>query len=180
MLTWLTDRGRVQKTATELYGSIVTQSRDPKFYLVSGVADTIDGRYGVLVLHMWLALGRLRHEGQSAIGLSQALLEAFITDMDDNMREIGVGDLSVPRKVKKAAAGLYDRGRAYDAALAAGDGDGLAATIAQHMDRPSEWPGGATLAAYLRRAHAHVAALPGGELLAGRLTFPPAVLTDVP
>ncbi len=178
MLTWLTDRGRAQRTATELYGSIVAQSREPAFYLVSGVADTIDGRYGLLVVHMWLTLGRLRAEGPAASDVAQALLEAFITDMDDNMREIGVGDLSVPRKVKKAAAGLYDRGRIYDAALA--DGAALAAAIAQHMDQPPGWPGGAALAAYVWRARDHLTATSGGELLAGHLSFPPPVLTDTP
>jgi cytochrome b pre-mRNA-processing protein 3 len=180
MLTWLTERGRVQRTATELYGLIVTQSREPAFYLVSGVADTIDGRYGLLVLHMWLTLGRLRDEGPAAAGVAQALLEAFIADMDDNMREIGVGDLSVPRKVKKAAAGLYDRGRAYDAALAEGDGDALARSIALHMDAPPGWPGGADLAAYVHRARARLAATPVSAVLAGQLTFPPPVLTDSP
>ena len=106
MLTWLRSRSLSGRTASGLYGSIVAQARQPAFYAGGGVPDTLEGRFGMIVVHMFLVLERLRRDGDNGQVLGRALLEAFATDMDDSMREIGIGDLSVPRRVKKAAAAL--------------------------------------------------------------------------
>jgi cytochrome b pre-mRNA-processing protein 3 len=113
MLAWFTKRNSEARVASELYGLIVTAARQPEFYLAGGVPDTKEGRFALLVLHMALALERLRPEGDKGAALGQALIEAFVTDIDDNMREIGIGDLSVPRNVKKAAAALENRWNRY-------------------------------------------------------------------
>ena len=118
MLTWFTRRGSDARVATELYGLIVTAARQPALYLAGDVPDTKEGRFALLVIHMALVLERLRPEGEAGSALGQALIETFVTDIDDNMREIGIGDLSVPRNVKKAAAALENRWNRYREHLA--------------------------------------------------------------
>jgi cytochrome b pre-mRNA-processing protein 3 len=118
MLTWFTRRNSDSRVATELYGLIVTAARQPEFYLGGGVPDTKEGRFALLVMHLSVVLERLRPEGEAGAALGQALIETFVTDIDDNMREIGIGDLSVPRNVKKAAAALENRWNRYREHLA--------------------------------------------------------------
>jgi cytochrome b pre-mRNA-processing protein 3 len=113
MLTWFTRRSSDSRVAPELYGLIVTAARQSEFYLAGGVPDTKEGRFALLVVHLALVLERLRPEGEAGAALGQALIETFVTDIDDNMREIGIGDLSVPRNVKKAAAALENRWNRY-------------------------------------------------------------------
>ena len=129
MLTWLFNRSDSRRKASDLYGAVVTLARRPELYADMGIADTPEGRYEALVLHLFLVLERLRAAGEDAGGHAQALVETFVTDMDDNMREMGVGDLTVPKKVKKAAGALYDRVETYRAALASGSSEELAAVL---------------------------------------------------
>lgn len=104
-----------------LYRSLVTQARSPQFYLNVGVPDTLDGRFDMIVLHMFLVIDRLSPEGASAKDLRQRLFDVMFDDMDQALREIGVGDLSVGKKVKKMAQAFYGRLGAYDEGLRADD-----------------------------------------------------------
>jgi cytochrome b pre-mRNA-processing protein 3 len=114
---WLRRRSVEGRTATELYGSIVAQARKPLFYSGFGVADVAEKRYEMIVLHVVLVLERLRaSEGQGA-AISQALVEAFVRDLDGSIREMAVSDTKVPAKVKKAAGGLLDRDVLYRSAF---------------------------------------------------------------
>jgi cytochrome b pre-mRNA-processing protein 3 len=113
LLDWFRSRRPEGRTATEIYGSIVTQARHPDFYTVHGVADVAEKRYELLVLHLSLVLERLSGEGAAERAVGQALVEAFVRDVDGSMREMAVGDTSVPRKVRKAAGGLHDRDALY-------------------------------------------------------------------
>lgn len=169
MLTWFRARGRTARTAAELYGSIVARAREVSFYRDFGVPDSLEGRYGLIVLHMWLVMDNLRRFAEPGERLARALAECFVTDMDDNMREIGVGDLSVPRKVKKAAAGLYDRTLAYRAALPAGE-TAIADLLGIHLGL-AERQAALQLARYVTQAREGLAALPGDRLQAGHITF---------
>ena len=96
---WLGDRGK-RRTARDLYGRIVDQARDPEYYASFGVPDTLDGRFDMLVLHAFLVIRRLQRGGDAGEALAQHLFDALIDDMDRSLREIGVGDLSVGKKVK--------------------------------------------------------------------------------
>ncbi len=129
MLNWLKTRNEDRCKAMELYGVIVTGARQPAFYSDCGVEDTPEGRYEMIALHLFLVIERLKGAGPQADRVAQRVMEAFVTDMDDSMREMGVGDLSVGKKVKRSAAGLYERFRAYRSALAK-SGDALAEEIA--------------------------------------------------
>src|SRR5471032_1997908 len=106
-------------TIEAIYGMIVTQAREPLFYRDLGVPDTVNGRFDLLVLHLWLLLGRLKSLPEGA-GLSQALFDRFCNDMDDNLREMGVGDLTVPKRMQAFGEAFYGRAAAYDLALTEG------------------------------------------------------------
>jgi len=107
-------------TIEAIYGMIVTQAREPLFYRDLAVPDTVNGRFDLLVLHLWLVLRRLR-AAEEASGLSQALFDRFCNDMDDNLREMGVGDLTVPKRMQAFGEAFYGRTAAYDMALETGD-----------------------------------------------------------
>src|ERR1700759_3106086 len=85
-------------TIEAIYGMIVTQAREPIFYRDLGVPDTVNGRFDLLLLHLWLLLRRLRNVAHGGVELSQALFDRFCEDMDDNLREMGIGDQTVPKR----------------------------------------------------------------------------------
>ena len=102
-----------------IYGMIVTRAREPVFYRDLGVPDTVDGRFDLLLLHLWMVLRRLR-TSEGGMEPAQALFDRFCEDLDDNLREMGVGDLAVPRRMQAFGEAFYGRSRAYDRALGQG------------------------------------------------------------
>ena len=106
-------------TIEAIYGMIVAQARQPGFYESLNVRDTVNGRLDMVILHMWLVLRRLRSvEGGEQ--LAQALFDHFCIDMDDNLRELGVSDLKVPKRMQAFGEAFYGRTAAYDMALTEG------------------------------------------------------------
>ena len=169
--SYLTGRNQPKATATELYGRVVAQARAPWFYSELGVPDTPEGRFELVLLHVTLLLHRLKLEGSAAEPAARALAEAFVTDMDDCLREMGVGDMTVAKKVKKAAAALFDRTRDYGEALATEGDAPLAALMSAHVVGAGHDAAAARLAAYARSASAHLAGTDGGKLRAGQIEF---------
>jgi len=108
---------RQDKPEQRLYGAIVAAARHVQFYETMGVADTIDGRFEMIVLHLFLVLSRLKGEGVE--DLRQRLTDEFFADMDRSLRELGVSDVAVGKKVRKIAESYYGRVTAYDKALLA-------------------------------------------------------------
>ena len=104
-----------------LYGMIVAQARSPAFYRIYGVPDTVNGRLDMIVLHLVLLLRRLAGRATPLRALGQALFDRFCRDMDDNLREMGVGDLAVPKEMRRIGEAFYGRQAAYGAALDAPD-----------------------------------------------------------
>ena len=100
-----------------LYGAIVAQARLPAFYVEFGVPDTIEGRFDLLVLHLVLVLRRLSRAGDRGRAVGQQLFDAFCRDLDGNLREMGVGDLTVPKRMRRFGEAFYGRQAAYLAAL---------------------------------------------------------------
>jgi cytochrome b pre-mRNA-processing protein 3 len=173
MLNWLRSRALERRKAGQLYGAVVAQAREPVFYRALGVADRPEGRYEMIVLHLFLLLERLRADAPAANARAREVIEAFVADMDDCMRESGVGDLTVPKKVKRAAAGLYERASAYRAALAEPDPAALAASLAEHaLQAAGSRPAAVALAAYVRQAATELARQSAADLLAGQVSFP--------
>ena len=162
-----------EDTIAVLYGVIVAQARDPAFYRDYRVPDTSNGRLEMIVLHSILVLSRLETESGSARPLGQALFDYFCSDVDANLREMGVGDMAVPRKMKAVAEAFYGRKRAYEAALAAPGLAELAAALTRNVHADTgEAADAQRLAAYMREAVEKLAAIDGAALLRGHLAFP--------
>ena len=102
-----------------LYGTIVAQARMRAFYRIYGVPDTVDGRFEMIVLHTVLLLQRLEREPAPVRALGQGIFDRFCRDMDESMREMGVGDLAVPRKMRRIGEAFYGRQATYREALSA-------------------------------------------------------------
>lgn len=152
-----------------MYKAIVAAARHPVPYARWGVADDVDGRFDMISLHMFLALGRLKGE---AAQLRQRLVDEFFADMDRSLREMGVGDISVGKKVRKMAEVFYGRVAAYEAGLDGGR-DALTAALARNF-----FPGGdgadaaGKLADYVFTARTQLARAKTERLLAGEIDFP--------
>jgi cytochrome b pre-mRNA-processing protein 3 len=136
-----------------LYGMIVAQARSVAFYRDYGVPDTVEGRLDMLVLHLVLVLRRLS-QGRAALPpIGQQLFDRFCQDIDDNFREMGVGDLAVPKEMRRVAEIYYGRAKAYEAALADPDPAALELSVARNVFGVGEPQLGARrLAAYIREA----------------------------
>lgn len=163
-------RGNIRR----LYGAIVAQARDPAFYMDYGVPDTVEGRFDMVVLHVYLVFRRLAEAGEAVRARGQAMFDLFIEDMDASMRELGVGDLSVPRKVRAMAEGYYGRAGVYDAALLDAADDKLAAALLRNVyaGNGNTETGARRLARYVRHAEKRLAGTNAGEIESGAFTFP--------
>lgn len=154
------------------YEAIVAAARHPSLYANWAVPDTLDGRFDMIALHCFLVLDRLK--GAEPL-FRQALVDEVFRDMDRSLREMGVGDLSVGKKVRKMAEVFYGRVAAYDAALAGSDENELAAAIARNVfpDDPAgpSMPGAQLLAAFVRGQRTHLAGQTPAAIAAGRIDF---------
>jgi cytochrome b pre-mRNA-processing protein 3 len=155
-----------------LYQAIVARAREPAFYAQLGVPDTLDGRFEMIALHVFLALRRLKTEGEASRSLAQALCDRFFADLDRSLREMGAGDLGVGRRVKAMAQAFYGRVSAYEAALA-GDDATLAAALERNLfGTTTPAPESiAAIARYVRRETAALAAQPYATLAEGMIAF---------
>lgn len=159
-----------------LYGAAVAAAREPAWYLELGVPDTLDGRFDMVALHAFLLIDRMREEpGEEPPALSQAVFDAMFADMDQNLREMGVADLGVGKRVKRMWEAFHGRATAYMAALAESDDAALAAALSRNVWRSTEpVTGAARLAAATRRQRAHLGAQPFAALRRGQASFLPA------
>ena len=105
---------KYDKQVLSLYASIILQARTESFYSLYGVPDTLNGRFDLITLHMFIVLRRLKDLGDGGVKVSQDLFDIMFADMDKNIREMGVGDLSVGKKVKVLATAFYGRIKSYD------------------------------------------------------------------
>ena len=155
------------------YGHLVTQSRQPILYRDFCVPDSVIGRFDMITVHAFLVFHRLKTEGSQTESFCQDLFDHMFTDMDRSLREMGVGDLSVGKKVKALARGFYGRVVAYERALAAEDDEELTAALIRNVYPLSEPPAEAVagLARYIRAQVATLAEQAVGDLLAGQVRF---------
>ncbi|HZD90132.1 MAG TPA: ubiquinol-cytochrome C chaperone family protein [Pseudolabrys sp.] len=163
-----------------LYGTIVAQARLPAFYQDYAVPDTVNGRFDVIVRHLTAVLERIAAE-PSLREVGQGLFDRFWQDMDHNLREMGVGDLAVPKRMKSFGQAYYGRAGAYRDALAQEDGQALAAALIRNIYGENA-PAGAPqrLAAYLRQTVRELAEQSADALAGGVLRFPDPHGTSAP
>jgi cytochrome b pre-mRNA-processing protein 3 len=164
-----------------LYGMIVAQARSPEFYRGYGVPDTVAGRFEMIVVHLVLVLRRLRGASAAAAAAGQKVFDRFCQDMDDNFREMGIGDLGVPKQMRKVGEAFFGRAKAYETALDQADVAPLIAAVGRNIFGAAEPPAGARfIATYMREAARRLDATSERDLAAGRLEFPnPAALAAV-
>ncbi|HEX5211009.1 MAG TPA: ubiquinol-cytochrome C chaperone family protein [Pseudolabrys sp.] len=158
-------------TISTLYGMIVAQARLPTFYRDYAVADTVNGRFDLIVLHLAMVLDRLAQDPAMQT-LGQGIFDRFCLDMDHNLREMGVGDLKVPKEMQRMAEAYYGRAQAYRNAWAAADDGVLVQALERNIYGAGSVPAAARLAAYVRQALGQLAAQPVSSLAAGTLRFP--------
>jgi cytochrome b pre-mRNA-processing protein 3 len=165
----------------DLYGAIVAQARLPAFYDGYGVPDTVQGRFDLIVLHLVLVIAQIdRQAGQddgAAREIGQKLFDEFCRDLDENLREMGVGDLAVPKRMRSFAEAFYGRQAAYLAALAAADQRELEKALARNIfDEVKAGGGPARLAVYVRATLSPFETQGKGAfeaaLLRGQVVFP--------
>ncbi|HEY4076702.1 MAG TPA: ubiquinol-cytochrome C chaperone family protein [Rhizomicrobium sp.] len=133
MLNLLRISAARKQDGRRLYDGLVSRAREPVFFRDFAVADTIDGRFDMVVLHAWLVLSILKAGGQDEA--AQGLTDVIFTGFDEALREQGAGDMGISRKLKAFADGFYGRLAAYEAAPAA---PALAAAIAKNLYRGAE------------------------------------------
>lgn len=163
-------RAPLHATIEAIYGMIVTHAREPLFYRDLGVPDTVNGRFDLLVLHLWMVLRQLGSSGEAA-NVSQALFDRFCDDMDANLREMGVGDLAVPKRMQAFGEAFYGRSAAYDLALASGK-EPLAAALCRNVLNGEGMENARRLASYVERAIANLTELDTATMLGAAWRFP--------
>ena len=169
-------RDEVDGAARETYEAVIRQARQPDFYTRYGVPDTLDGRFDLLVLHTVLIVLRLRRDHAESERFSQALFDTLFVDLDQSLREIGVSDMSVGKKVKQMGKAFYGRLDAYRLGLEASEGDGgqqLADALHRNLYRgsPETELQGTTMADYVMRQAAYLDTLSVAEIVSGKLSF---------
>ena len=162
----------VPQGIVDLYTACVMQARQPDFYL-AGVPDTVDGRFDLIILHIYLVMNKLQGRDED----KQQLFDLMFSDMDRSLREMGVGDMSIRKKMRPMIAAFYGRATAYDDALAKDDG-ALAEVIQRNVFGAIAADPAAlkALVAYVRQAVIELAGQNADDLVAGRVRFPVAAV----
>jgi len=171
-------RNPTREAADIAYRHVVEQARRPVFFGAYGVPDTLDGRFELICLHAFLYLHRLKAERPQASRFSQSLFDRMFADFDRSLREIGVGDLSVGKHVKRMARAFYGRILSYEAGLA-GDDSVLAAALSRNLFGTvrAQAYNAAAMASYVRRTVSHLHQQPARALLEGQVSFEPPCAT---
>jgi cytochrome b pre-mRNA-processing protein 3 len=158
-LLGLRRRDRHERSGFRLYGMAVAAARAPALYAVLGVPDTLDGRFEMVGLHAFLLIDRLRRESPPGSDLAQSVFDAMFSDMDVTLREMGVGDLTVGKRVREMWEAFHGRAAAYEAALADADDGALSAALGRNVWRGMTPPPGApeALALMVRAQQARLA-----------------------
>jgi len=176
ILSLFSRRAKANEAITiALYDAIVAAARQPHFYSDLDVPDTPLGRYEMLSLHVFLFVRRIKGRSEILKSVSQEVTDEFFRDVDHSLRELGIGDSGVPKRMKKLARMFYGRIESYDRALENKDRPALVAALARNV-RPDNdaWTGAAALAAYVERAAAHLESQSDAMIGEGRVTFPDA------
>lgn len=189
MLNRIFGAGRDEQAGFALYTGLVTAAREPFHYARLGVPDTLDGRFDLIALYAGLTIRRLQRAGGRGPRVAQALFDAMFSDMDISLREMGVGDLGVPKRVREMWEAFHGRALAYGAALDAGDAAALAAALRRNVWRGQDMPAGdgshgdgpgpaQRLAAIALALASFLDGQDEAAMLAGRLNWPAAAGLD--
>ena len=164
-----------REAAAQLYLRVVEKGRDPAFYATLGVPDTVNGRFDMIVLHAMLVIRRLRQGGAEGQTVAQEMFDRMFLDFDRSLRELGVGDMSIGKQIKKMGKAFYGRAIAVEEGIDAAASDqqaSLKQALRDTVFRQRTDPHGVdALADYLLRAAAALQAQPPGDLIAGNVVL---------
>ena len=175
MLKRLFGRSRFDDVSHDLYDAIVAQARQPAFYTHFAVPDSVDGRFDLVVLHAILTMRRLRRCGAEGEARVQKLFDLMFADFDRALREMGVGDLRVGKRIKQMAGAFYGRASTYGAALDGAETGDLGDALRRNLYGTAD-PVATILeamAGHVLSQDRHLTGLPDEDILAGRLNFLP-------
>lgn len=172
-------RGRQERVGFSLYTAGVAAARDPFLFTEIGVPDTLDGRFDLIGVYAFLVIQRLKREPEPGPALAQAVFDAMFSDMDVNLREMGVSDMSVGKRVRAMWEAFHGRAQAYSLAMQANDTAALEAALARNIWRGAPPPaqhaaGGGALRCLVLAQDAHLAKQPMDRLSVGEIHFLPA------
>ncbi|MCO6410045.1 ubiquinol-cytochrome C chaperone family protein [Hoeflea alexandrii] len=155
------------------YAEITRAARVPAFYESMGVPDTVLGRFEMISIHLILYLRRTGKAGEPSRALAQDIVDAFFEDVDHSIRELGIGDMGVPKRMKKLARMFYGRVQSYGQAVDAGDRQALIDALKRnlHPESGDAAPPMQALADWMIATASTVEEVPDETLAAGRLTF---------
>ncbi len=154
-----------------LYAAAVAQARQPGLYTTLGAPDTREGRFELYSLHVILLLDRLKGGDEFCGETKQALIDRFTRGLDDAFRELGVGDVAVPKRIKQLGEAFYGRARSADQAFdALPDTRTLQALLARTVYEGDD-ARAAGLATYVAGNREHLADQPADALLAGEVSW---------
>jgi cytochrome b pre-mRNA-processing protein 3 len=167
-------RPAVDPAVAALYNACVAQARQAAFYETLGVPDSIDGRFDLLLVHVFLVMRRLGVEAE----IKQSLFDLMFADMDRSLREMGIGDMSVGKKIKPMIMAFYGRAQAYEKALAEDD-NALAVVLRRNLygTTPVSADNPMQLAIYVRRAVAALDKQGLEDITEGKLEFPAVIVS---
>jgi cytochrome b pre-mRNA-processing protein 3 len=171
-LRGLRKEGRYETAGFMLYAAAITAAREPWFYQALKVPDTLDGRFDMVALHAFLLVHRLQNAPEPGPALAQAVFDAMFSDMDNNLREIGVSDLSVGKRVRAMWEAFHGRAKVYSAALQTGDRAALETALARNVWRGAAPEGAAaTLGSLTLAQAAQLAVQELASLATGQVRF---------
>ena len=170
--------GSRDPTPHRVYGALVAQARLPAFYADLGVPDTLEGRYDMIMLHAFLLFERLNRSEEER-EFAQDVFDAMFTDLDRSLREMGVGDLSVPKRINRMAGAFYGRAEAYEAACKAGSRSMMTEAVARNLYAEGTLDTrAAAVADYAFAARERLSGLDFAEIRSGNLDFPAPVAAE--
>lgn len=175
ILAHLSRKRKNREIVDSLYRQLTALARRPAYYADMHVPDTVMGRFEMMTLTMVLFLRRTHKRDAALSDLAQSIVDTFFENMDHSIRELGVGDVSVPKRMKKLARMFYGRAQAYGNALNDKDQDALAEGLARNLYPPDKRESDAApfdmrdLAAAILELETRMAALDDNDLLSGQL-----------
>ena len=175
MFKWFNARRQRNDAAAKLYGDLVAHARSPEFYLSFGVPDSELGRFEMICLHSYLLFRRLGRTDNAGKDLSQSVHDLMFADLDQTLREQGIGDMGIGKRVKELARNLYGRIEAYEAGAAGGTvelADALRRNLYASTAASDEQV--MTMIGYIRGAVEKLDAQLTSDIMAGRVVFPQA------
>lgn len=179
MFKWLDNRRQRQDVAAKLYNDLVSHARSPAFYLSFGVPDSELGRFEMICLHSYLLFRRLGRTDIPGKDLAQSVHDLMFADLDRTLREQGIGDMGIGKRVKKLARNLYGRIDAYETGFAGGTGE-LADALKRNLYASAEPTDDQVTAmiAYIKDTIDSLDGQPTSEIMAGRVAFPAATIAS--